>query len=136
MTQATQLGGILFKWKEKGFKLALEGKEKYEGTDVFKVKVTRPNGVTTYAYLDCDSYVLLKQTSVRVFQGNEMESTTVFSNYQMIEGVAVAFNSQSTSSGGGGQGRGGRGMGGGTQVIDKVEFNKPIDDSLFEKPGN
>ena len=136
MTQATQLGGILFKWKEKGFQLELDGKEKFEGTDVYKIKVTREDGLVTYAFLDCESYVLLKQTSLRTFQGNEMESATIFSNYQMIDDVAVAFNSESASSGGGGQGRGGRGMGGGTQVIEKVEFNKPIDDSLFSKPGN
>lgn len=136
MNQATQLGGILYDWKKKGFKLSLEGKEKFEGTDVFKIKISREGDVVTYAFLDCESYVLLKQTSVRVFQGNEMESTTVFSNYQMVEGVAIAFNSESASSGGGGQGRGGRGMGGGTQVIEKVEFNKPIEDSLFKKPGN
>jgi hypothetical protein len=136
MNQATQLGGILYNWKKKGFKVSLEGKENFEGTDVFKIKITREDDVVTYAFLDCESYVLLKQTSVRVFQGNEMESTTVFSNYQMVEGVAIAFNSQSASSGGGGQGRGGRGMGGGAQVIEKVEFNKPIEDSLFKKPGN
>jgi hypothetical protein len=51
----------------------------------------------------------------------------------MVEGIAVAFNSETTSSGGGGQDRGGRGMGG-TQVIEKVEFNKPIDEALFKKP--
>jgi hypothetical protein len=135
MSQSTQLGGILFNWKEKGFQLAYEGKENFEGTEVYKLKVTNPNGVITYAFLDCESYVLLKQISIREFQGNRMESTTLFSNYQMIDGVAVAFNSQSASSGDGGQGRG-RGMGGGTQVIEKVEFNKPIDDNLFEKPGN
>jgi len=133
MNQATQLGGILYQWKEKNFKIELEGKEKFEGTDVFKLKVTREDDVVTYAYLDCESYVLLKQTSVRVFQGNEFESTTVFSNYQMVDDVAVAFNSETASAGGGGQGRGGRGMGG-TQVIEKVEFNKPIDDALFKRP--
>ncbi len=133
MGQATQLGGILYNWKEKDLKVELEGKENFEGTDVFKLKITREDGVVTYAYLDCESYVLLKQTSVRVFQGNEFESTTLFSNYQMIEGVAVAFNSETVSSGSGGQGRGGRGMGG-AEVIEKVEFNKPIDDSLFKKP--
>lgn len=136
MTQATQLGGILYKWKEKDFQVSLEGKEKFEGTDVFKLKVTRPDDVVTYAYLDCESYVLLKQSSMRVFQDTELESTTVFSNYQMVDGVAVAFNSETTSSGAGGQGRGGRGIMGGTQVIEKVEFNKPVDDSLFTKPDN
>ncbi len=133
MSQATQLGGILYQWKEKNFKIELEGKEKFEGTDVFKLKVTREDDVVTYAYLDCESYVLLKQTSLRVFQGNEFESNTLFSNYQMVEGVAVAFNSETTSSGSGGPGRGGRGMGG-AEVIEKVEFNKPIDDALFKKP--
>ena len=136
MNQGRQIGGILFNWKAKGYQVSLEGKEKFEGTDVFKIKVIMQEGAVSYAFLDADSYVLLKQTSVRVFQDNEIESTTTFSNYKMVDGIAIAFNSETTSTGGSSQGRGGRGMGGGTQVIEKVEFNQPIDDSMFNKPGN
>lgn len=55
--------------------------------------------------------------------------------------MAVAFSRETTSAGRpGGQstgGVGGRGMrGGGNHVIEKIVFNKNIDDSMFQKPGN
>lgn len=128
-----QFGGMLMNWKEKGLKVSLVGKEDFEGTEVIKLQVENKDGQISELYLDAESFITLKQVSKRTFQGNETTSTVVFSNYKIIDGIAVAFNTKTTSSGQAG-GRGGRGMGGGTMVIKTVEFNQDVDDSIFKKP--
>lgn len=138
LKQSMEFGSVLMNWKEKGFELSNEGTEDFEGTEVIKLKLTNSNGRLVYAYLDSEAFVLLKETSVRIVDGNEVKSTTIFSNYKMIDDIAVAFSRESSSEGqgGGGQGRSGGGMRRGNQVYTSVEFNKEVDDSIFKKPKN
>ena len=127
-------GGLLYNWEEKGLKISLDGTEDYEGTEVLKLLVENPEGEVSEIYLDADSYITLKQTSIRVFEENEIRATKAFSNYQMIDGIAVAFNSVTTSDGQTSGGGGGRRMGGGTMVIKTIVFNAEVNDVIFVKP--
>lgn len=137
LKKSMEFGGVLMNWKENGFELTNEGIEDFEGTEVIKLKLTHPDNRLVYAYLDSEAFVLLKEMSVRLMEGNEIKTTTIFSNYRMIDDIAVAFSRESSSEGqGGGQGRRGGGMRGGNQVYTSVEFNKEVDDSIFKKPKN
>jgi outer membrane lipoprotein-sorting protein len=126
-------GGMLYHWKEKGLKVSLIGAEDFEGTEVLKLLVEDEQANISEIYLDAESYISLKQVTVRVLEENEIRATKVFSNYKMIDGIAVAFNSVTTSDGQA-EGRGGRRMGGGIMVIKSIEFNTEVDDSIFIKP--
>ena len=116
--------GALYNWKEKGSKVELLGKEDMEGTSVFKIKLTRADGDVEDYYIDAESYVPLKMTTKTKIQGNETEAESYFSNYKDINGVLMAstitskVKDQVVSQ----------------IVIDKVETNLPVDDSLFIKP--
>jgi hypothetical protein len=57
--------------------------------------------------------------------GNETESDTYFSNYSMVEGIAVPGKIDTKM----------KGQLMGTLVIEKVEMNIELDDALFEKPA-
>ncbi len=127
-------GGLLYNWEEKGLKISLEGTEDFEGTEVLKLIVENTEGEISEIYLDADSYVTLKQTSIRVFEENEIRATKSFSNYQMIDGIAVAFNSVTTSDGQANSGGGGRRMGGGTSIIKSISFDNKVNDIIFTKP--
>jgi outer membrane lipoprotein-sorting protein len=118
------LEGVLYNWKEKGHKLELIDKEDFEGTSVYKIKVTKADGDIETYYMDAENFVPLKVTSIIKVQGNDAESETYFSNYGEFSGVLMAktmtnkFKGQTVS-----------------QIeIGKTEINLPVSDSLFVKP--
>ena len=122
-TQA-DLEGTLYNWKEKGHKAELIGKEDFEGSTVYKIKLTRADGDIETYFMDAENYVPLKVTTITKIQGNETEGDGYFSNYKEVEGVLMAktitnkFKGQTVS-----------------QIeLDKTEINVPISDSLFMKP--
>jgi outer membrane lipoprotein-sorting protein len=125
MKDQADIEGAMYNWKEKGHKAELIGKEDLEGSSVYKIKVTKADGDIETYYIDADSFVPLKQTSITKVQGNEQESETFFSNYSDFNGVLMAktitnkFKGQIVS----------------TLQFDKMEFNLPMSDDLFVKPA-
>jgi outer membrane lipoprotein-sorting protein len=116
--------GALYNWKEKGHKAELIDKEDLEGSQVYKIKLTRADGDIENWFIDADTYVPIKISSKVKIQGNEVESDTYLSNYGEFNGVMVAKTitnkyKEQTSF----------------QVeITKIEINIPFSDSLFVKP--
>lgn len=125
MKEQADMDGMLYNYKEKGSTLEFAGKEEMEGTEVYKLKLTNKDGDITYFYIDTDSNILLKTTAKRSIQGNEIEGSTLYGNYQMVEGIAVPFSITSVASG----------QPGAEIILEKVEFNKEVPDSLFSKPA-
>ncbi len=116
--------GALYNWKEKGHKAELIDKEDLEGSQVYKIKLTKADGDIENWFIDADSYIPIKISSKVKVQGNDVESDTYLSNYGEINGVLMAktitnkYKEQTAS-----------------QVeITKVEINVPVSDSLFVKP--
>ncbi len=123
----------LFNWKEKGYQLELLGKETMEGTDCFKVKLTKNpvvmNGketeVVSIYYFDTENFVPIAEEMVSgsMMQGppgaapQKMIST--FSDYQEVDGLYIPFS---------------RTMPQGSMVIESVTFNPEVDDAEFEMP--
>lgn len=107
--------GILFKYKEKGYTAELVGKTKYEGVDVYEIKMTSPAGKVTRFLIDATTYYKLATISVNK---DGTESSTVYSNYKKTaEGYLFPF-SQSNASG--------------TVDFSSIEVNKPVDESIFK----
>jgi len=117
-------GSQLYNWKEKGHKLEFAETTTMEGTDVYKLKLTNSGGDITYYFLDAESFMILKQTRTMQRMDMEFESETYFSNYKMIDGVAIAFSRETKVNG--------RTMM--HQTIESIEFDKEIDDSMFKEP--
>ena len=57
------IDGPLVDYKAKGHQVELVGKEKVEGTDAWKLKVTLKSGDVRYVYLDADSYLEISNES-------------------------------------------------------------------------
>jgi hypothetical protein len=116
--------GALYNWKEKGHKAELIDKEDLEGSQVYKIKLTRADGDIENWFIDADTYVPIKISATVKIQGNEVESDSYLSNYGEFNGVMVAKTitnkyKEQTSS----------------QIeITKIEINIPVSDSLFFKP--
>ena len=118
--------GPLVAYKERGDTLEVVGPADIAGGKAWKLKLTRKTGRAMFIYIDAQSY-LEKEWSTTVDQnGMSMDFETVMSDYAPTpEGIMVARTLR-TMVGGKQQGM--------LKVL-TVEFNTPIDDSVFKKPS-
>lgn len=125
MRKQADIDGALVNYKDKGSKAELMGKEDMEGSEVYKIKLTDKDNDVTYFYLDAGSYLILKETSKRKVGEKEVNSETLYGNYQQIDGVmfAMAIEFREVGSTEGQKG-----------TIDKIETNVVIEDSYFKMP--
>jgi len=82
----------------------------------------KPRDVIDY-YLDESTYIPLKQITKTTFNNQEMETETCFSNYEMIDGIAMPMSMKNTAAQFSSQ-----------IIFDSIEFNADVPDKLFEKP--
>lgn len=121
--EQADIDGDLWHYADKGHTAELLGKEDMEGTQVYKIQLNKKNGDTQYYYIDADTYILLKVTTKTSRQGMELTVDNIFSNYKMVDGVVMPMSIESSA------------MGQSSQIVlDDVQFNVDIPDSLFEKP--
>jgi hypothetical protein len=116
----------LVNYQQKGNKVEYLGTDQFEGTDVYKLKVTYPNGDTRTYFLDTDYCVPIKIESRRTIRGEEQSFEMVLGNYKAVAGWYMPFSIESRALGG---------SNGGKVTIDSVQVNVPIDDSRFQRPG-
>ncbi len=124
MKEEADFDGDLYNYKEKGSSLELIGTEEAEGTEVYKLKLTKENGDVNNYFIDTETYIILKTTAKKMVQDVEIESETILGNYQMIDGMAFPFSIAT-------------GMNGQVVaeiVITEVVFDVEIKDDFFAKP--
>ena len=79
------------KYAELGIIISLEGVDKIEGKDAYKIKVTNPSGKFVYDYYDMENNLKIStKQNVSTPQG---DFTTVqsYSDYREIEGIKIPF---------------------------------------------
>lgn len=124
--EQADMEGDLYHYAEKGHKATYMGKEDMEGTEVYKIKLEKKNGDIQYYYIDTDSNMVLKVTTISTRSGKEMQVETSMGNYKMMDGIAMPMSMESKV----------KGMDQRSQIkIDSVVFNVNLPDSLFVKPG-
>ncbi len=131
LKQNANLGGMLYKWEENGLNISLMDKEVIEEKTLLKLKVENKEGEVSEIYLDAESFMTIKQVTKRIFKEKIITVTVTYSDYQIVDGIAVAFKTETISDA---MAEDGREMGGGTKVITSVDFNKEVDDTVFAKP--
>jgi outer membrane lipoprotein-sorting protein len=88
------------------------------------VRLMQSSGDVLHLFIDKKSHLVSSIRSTRVMGGSETEITTLLQNYKSTRGIPMARKIQTR-------------MNGETITtieIDKIEFNKKIDTTLFEKP--
>ncbi len=115
----------LLDYQAKGHKVELLGKDKIEGTDAYKLKLTHANGDVETLYLDADSFLEIKNEETRTVRGSEQQTETSLGDYREIGGLMFPFAIES-------------GVKGSPEkqkiTLEKVELNVPVDDSAFKMP--
>lgn len=122
-------------YSAKGYKVELLGKETVEGSETFKIKLTKKpikvDGKETenisYYFFDTENFVpLVVESEVKSGPAKGMVSQMKMSDYQEVNGLMFAF---STTIGIKGQ------PGGQTLTTTAVEFNPTVDPALFAFPA-
>ncbi len=122
-------------YKNKGYKVEIQGNEKVENVDCVKVKMTKnPQKVNNKAEENTIDYFLDAQTSVPLMSRVKLKQgpvrgvvqETYFSNYQKVQGIMFPFEMRYRINGLQGQ----------TIYIESVELNVPLDDKEFALPTN
>ena len=114
----------LINYKQKGNKVELVGMDQVEGTDVYKLRVSLPNGDVRHYYMDTDSYVPIRMEEKRIIRGSEQEFETTLGDYKEVNGWFMPFSIES----------GRKGQDKSTVTYEKIEANVALDDRRFTKP--
>jgi hypothetical protein len=126
LVEDTEMGGPLADWKTKGSTVEYLGTEDVDGTPAQKLKVVRKNGDISFVYLDPDHFLEIRIVTQRVRHGAHEEVEMDLGDYEKAGDVFVP-----TSIEVGSKGSADKQM----IVVDKVEANVPVDDTIFHFPG-
>lgn len=120
--------GPLVDYQAKGNKVEFQGTEQIEGSDAYKLKVTRPNGDVSFYYMDTEYYVPIRIDTQRMIRGAPQESETSLGDYKQVNGVFLPFSYESGPKGSSSADRG-------KITYEKIEANVTIADQRFTRPG-
>jgi len=120
-------------YKNKGYKVELLGKDTFEGSECFKIKLTKKpaivdgkeeENVETY-YFDTENYVPIAMESM-ITSGPAKGATAqaLFSDYQEVDGLYMPFSVINKFNG----------QVGLEMIMKSVEFNPEVDESKFKMP--
>ncbi len=123
---AADFVGALVDYKDKGYRLESLGTEDVDGTDAYKLRMSRPNGDVLYIYLDPDHFLEIRTLSRRVEHGVPSETVTDYGDYERVNGVYLPLSQESGPKG--------------SSARQKVQFetaetNVAIDDKTFNFPA-
>jgi outer membrane lipoprotein-sorting protein len=118
--------GPLVDYKRKGNKVEFLGMDKFEGTDTYKLKVTKTNGDIYFYYLDTDYYMPIKIDTKRLVRGAEREYETALGDYKLVNGWYQPYSIETNVKGHQDKSK---------IVYEKIEANVTLDDSRFAMPG-
>jgi hypothetical protein len=120
-------------YKARGYKVELLGKESVEGSETFKIKLTKKpikvDGKQTdnivYYYFDAENFVpIMMEQEVNSGPAKGMISQSTMSDYQEVSGLMMPFS----------MAQGIKGQGSQPISITKIELNPKVDAAVFAMP--
>jgi outer membrane lipoprotein-sorting protein len=127
ISEESDFDGPLVDYKSKGNEVELVGKDKdkVDGKEVWRLKLTTNNGDVRYYLFDAQFFLLLKWEGTRKFNGQEYPVESYFRDYRDVDGVKFAFEVDSGSSSSDIKQK---------ITIDKIELNPSLEESRFAQP--
>jgi len=132
-----ELDGFLIDYTAKGTRVELDGVEKVEGRDAYKLKLTLKSGDVTHVWVDSETYMEAKvEGHPRRLDGTYHPVEVYYRDYRPVNGLQIPFVLETRVLPVAKTATGLRN----TPVppekitIDKVTVNPILDDSLFSKP--
>lgn len=109
--------GLLLNYKEKGYRITLQGKDDVDGTDAYKIEEKITDSLTQTYYIDPDTYYIIRIHIKATADGKAVEQDIDLSNYQKTaDGYTFAMTMTAN---------------GGEIKLTTVKVNSDIDSKLF-----
>jgi hypothetical protein len=107
----------------KGTKVALEGVDKVNGSDAYKLKLTFKNGTVRHLWVDASSFLEVKMDGSRRLDGKTHAVETYLKNYKSVNGLMFPMLTETLIEG----------VPGSTKLtVATVTVNPALDDSRFQ----
>ena len=88
----SDLDGFLVDYAAKGSSVALDGVEKVEGRDTYKLKVTQKNGQSIHVWVDAETFLESKvEGQPRRLDGTEHPVEVYYRDYRTVDGLRIPF---------------------------------------------
>ncbi len=88
----SELDGPLVDYAAKGTNLELEGMEKVNGRDTYKLKLIMKDGHSTHVWIDAQDFLQVKmEGQPRRLDGVEHPVEVYFSDYRQVDGLQIPF---------------------------------------------
>ncbi len=120
-------------YKEKGYTIELMENEEVDGTECYKIKITRTPLIVdgkeeanvAYHLFDMDNFVPIAiHAKINAGPAKGQMSETILSDYQEVDGLYFPFSMT----------QGIKGQPGQPITLDKIELNPKVDDAMFAFP--
>ena len=105
----------------------LIGKDKVEGADAYKIRLTLKTGDDIVIYIDAERFLEVKIENRMKTRGTEIESESTVGDYRDVGGLMNRSRHAGRTEGRPQKQK---------MVIQKVELNVPIEDARFKMPGS
>jgi outer membrane lipoprotein-sorting protein len=113
-----------FTWERLGNKIELVGKEALNGISVYNIKITTKDNKVDNYFVDAATFLVLRSKNKEMKQGMMVETETVYSDFKEVDGVLCALKVEIIENG----------QTSFVIMIDKYEFNTPVENAFFKKP--
>lgn len=118
------LAGPLYNYKERGYTVALIGKDTVAGKETYKVKLSKTGEPDATYYIDATTYYVDKVSAMTYFNGSTSQQDIVYTGYNKTPDGYVYASGYTLQVP----------QGELVTTINKVTVNQPIDTAKFQKP--
>ncbi|TDN62048.1 hypothetical protein [Paraburkholderia sp. BL10I2N1] len=121
------IDGLLIDHQAKGVDVTLDGIDKVDGHDAYRLSAKLPSGVTRHVWVDAQSFLDVKyDRQARGLQG-PVTVEVRYSDYKNVDGLQIPFTIESGAAASGKSDK---------LTLDKVSLNPPLGDAIFARPGS
>ncbi|MFM0130412.1 LolA-like protein [Paraburkholderia sediminicola] len=121
------IDGLLLDHQAKGVDITLDGIDKVDGHDAYRLAAKLSSGVTRHVWVDAQSFLDVKYDRQARGAKGPVTVEVRYSDYRNVDGLQIPFTIESGAAASGNRDK---------LTIDKVTLNPPLDDAMFSKPGS
>ncbi|RDK02901.1 outer membrane lipoprotein-sorting protein [Paraburkholderia lacunae] len=122
------IDGLLIDHQAKGVDVTLDGTDKVDGHDAYRLGAKLPSGATRHVWVDAQTFLDVKyDRQVRGARGQPVMVEVTYSDYRNVDGLQIPFTIESGVAASGNRDK---------LTIDKVTLNPPLDDAMFTRPAS
>ena len=128
VAQAREQYGRLFpslEWLDYDGEITNEGIEEVEGHKCYKLAFKSRDGASATRFFDAESSMIRRMTVTQQTPQGEITIDSYPTNFKIIDGIRIPFQQTMTTP-----------QGEMLLTIDKIKFNKEIDDTTFDLPDS